>query len=93
MRSATKLKIGKDPDYVAWLHDKPCVCCWLAWFRMGNLREKLNWVEEYLWWAGDRAFDQRSKTEAAHVAEYERMAAGCTKHALELERYRMAHFG
>lgn len=27
MRSATKYQIGKDPEYVAWLHDQPCFIC------------------------------------------------------------------
>lgn len=27
MRSATRLKIGKDPAYLRWLHTLPCVCC------------------------------------------------------------------
>ena len=27
MRSATRLKIGKDPVYLKWLHTLPCVVC------------------------------------------------------------------
>lgn len=27
MRSATRKKIGKDPAYLKWLHDQPCIVC------------------------------------------------------------------
>ena len=27
MRSATKKRTGKDPAYLAWLHEQPCVLC------------------------------------------------------------------
>ena len=27
MRSATRKKTGKDPEYLVWLHDLPCLVC------------------------------------------------------------------
>ena len=27
MRSATRKRVGKDQDYLAWIHTLACVCC------------------------------------------------------------------
>ena len=29
MRSATRKKTGRDPDYLKWIRTLPCVCCWV----------------------------------------------------------------
>lgn len=58
MRSATKRRVGKDPEYLAWMHTLPCVACWLC--GSGEVQA----------FPGDGdtiATEQGTPTEAAHV--------------------------
>jgi hypothetical protein len=56
MRSATRKKTGKDPQFLEWLRTQPCACCRL----LGVAAME-----------GHRATEHRqlSATEAAHVAD------------------------
>jgi|HubBroStandDraft_1064217.scaffolds.fasta_scaffold235180_3 hypothetical protein len=62
MRSATKSRLGKDPEYLAWIASQPCLCCEIM---QRNIRA---WLSG--WQIGDEVIPERgqgSKTEAAHV--------------------------
>lgn len=54
MRSATRLRIGKDSDYLTWLHSLPCHICVI--------------VDEMAQQIGCRVH-QSTRTEAAHVGD------------------------
>ncbi len=60
MRSATRLRIGKDPAYLKWLHTLPCVTCWL----MGSGE-----IQAFPGDGDTTATGQSSPTEAAHVGD------------------------
>ena len=56
MRSATRKKTGKSPEYLAWLHTLPCIVCILPW--------KLNQS------GVSYSNVQKTKTEAAHLGAH-----------------------
>ncbi len=64
MRSATRNKIGKDPDYLAFIRDFPCILCLL-------IEEGATQRESDLQRAGLLGVSrvQMSQTEAAHVGD------------------------
>ena len=53
MRSATRKKTGKDPEYLAFIRAQPCVVCMLPW--------KVNMT------GVSYSNVQKSPTEAAHI--------------------------
>ena len=59
MRSATKKKIGKDPEYLEWIRTLPCRCCWSGAYKLGFFQDFV---------PDDDSF-QQSKTEPAHVGK------------------------
>ena len=59
MRSATKLRTGKDPAYLAWLHELPCVVC------IGGMDRLMTWLRPLQ----SAPIRQSSRTEAAHCGD------------------------
>lgn len=55
MRSATKARVGKDPEYLEWIASQPCLCCEIM---KRNMRAA---GIEFVIHA------QETRTEAAHV--------------------------
>ena len=64
MRSATKKRTGKDPDYLDWIRTLPCVCC-------VGLERFLRLVAGTQTWLDVAKLieNQRYPTEAAHVGQ------------------------
>lgn len=59
MRSATKKKLGRDPEYLAWIRALPCVICFPTLWKMGSDLDSIS----------SRQSIQDSPTEAAHVGD------------------------
>lgn len=64
MRSATRNKTGKDPDYLAFIRDLPCLMCLASAEAVRASQFELNFAG----WLG-RSRVQATPTEAAHVGD------------------------
>lgn len=66
MNSAKRNRVGKDPDYLAWVHEFPCIVC--AW---GYLQRRgVDPLESLgvIWWRAVMA-ERYGPVEAAHVGD------------------------
>ena len=60
VRSATRKKTGKDPEYLAWIRSLPCVCCFRDYFAT---------IPFPTWHQIGQSQKQRTGSESAHVGD------------------------